>query len=140
MMRASSSFSSHSKRTPLTVPCVPTGIKTGVSITERLVLSMPARASPSLADTVQLIGFIPEEVSTQRRKQAKTKSRALKYFASLHLCVFALKNYFLFPIRDQISGAPIAVSDMILPCSFTKTAEGVPNIPNPADVSCPLSK
>src|SRR5437764_7951069 len=53
MILASSSFSSHSKRTPLSAPCLPTGIKTGVSITERLVVSRPARALPSRAVTCQ---------------------------------------------------------------------------------------
>src|SRR6185369_160967 len=57
MILASSSFSSHSNRTPLTVPWVPTGIKTGVSITERLVVRKPVRALPSRAVTCQSIGF-----------------------------------------------------------------------------------
>src|SRR5438270_6364252 len=58
MILASSSSSSHSKRTPFTVPWVPTGIKTGVSITERLVVRMPVLASPSRAITCQSIGPI----------------------------------------------------------------------------------
>ncbi len=57
-MRASSSSSSHSYRTPLTVPCVPTGINTGVSITERRVRKIPALASPSWAITCQSIGCV----------------------------------------------------------------------------------
>src|SRR5688572_3106138 len=55
MMRASRSSSSHSYRTPFTVPCVPTGMKTGVSMTDRRVLIIPVRASPSCAGTSQLI-------------------------------------------------------------------------------------
>src|SRR4051812_13873412 len=60
MIRVSSSFSSHSNLTPLTEPCVPTGIKTGVSISERLVRRIPVRALPSCAVTRQSIGFILE--------------------------------------------------------------------------------
>src|SRR5262245_32031422 len=51
-MRASSSGDSNSsKRVPLTVPAVPTGMKTGVSITARRVVSVAERASPSVAMT-----------------------------------------------------------------------------------------
>src|ERR1044072_3284260 len=50
MIRASrSGDSSSSKRIPLTVPAVPTGINTGVSITARRVVSVAERASPSVA-------------------------------------------------------------------------------------------
>lgn len=42
--------------------------------------------------------------------------------------------HFLFPINAQMFSAPIAVSVTILPFSSTKTAEGVPNIPNFSDV------
>src|SRR5580765_936024 len=52
MIRASSSGdSSSSKRIPFTVPAVPTGMKTGVSILLRPVVITPARASPSRART-----------------------------------------------------------------------------------------
>src|ERR1041385_5450213 len=47
MILASRSFdSSSSKRIPLTVPAVPTGINTGVSIFPRRVVNTPTRASP----------------------------------------------------------------------------------------------
>src|SRR3989440_278827 len=50
MTRASRSADSNSsKRTPLTEPSVPTGMKTGVSTAPRRVSIIPARASPSRA-------------------------------------------------------------------------------------------
>src|SRR3954462_4820887 len=50
MIRASiSAPSSSSKRVPLTVPAVPTGMKTGVSITARRVVSVAERSWPSVA-------------------------------------------------------------------------------------------
>src|SRR6266571_2468445 len=59
MIRASSSGASNSSnRIPFTVPAVPTGIKTGVSITPRRVVSKPERASPSRASTSKLNGFV----------------------------------------------------------------------------------
>ena len=48
--------SSASKRVPLTVPAVPIGMKTGVSMTPRLVLIVPVLASSQFAVTVKLIG------------------------------------------------------------------------------------
>src|SRR5436189_6488172 len=62
-MRASnSSDSSSTKRIPLTVPAVPTGMKTGVSIIPRRVASAPARASPSWAINWKLIGGLSIDV------------------------------------------------------------------------------
>ena len=40
---------------PLTVPYVPTGIKTGVSIVEVLVVSAPLLAKPDVWDTLNVI-------------------------------------------------------------------------------------
>src|SRR5690606_13049722 len=46
------------KRTPFIADCVPTGMNTGVSMTDRRVRRTPARASPSVAKTCQSMGFI----------------------------------------------------------------------------------
>src|SRR5438270_3422195 len=59
MIRASNSGASNvSKRVPFTVPAVPTGMNTGVSINERRVCNNPTRASPSCATTCQLIAVL----------------------------------------------------------------------------------
>src|SRR5215204_7072419 len=78
--------SSASKRMPLTVPAVPTGIKTGVSMRPRRVVNTPARASPSFATTSNrnAVGVI--ELKKISRKGAKKNSNL-----SLRLCAFAGK-------------------------------------------------
>src|ERR1041385_4150754 len=82
MMLASSSDSSASKRMPLTVPAVPTGMKTGVSIRPRRVVNTPARASPNLASILKLSGFMKIfPANGQRRKEEP----------QLSLCAFAGK-------------------------------------------------
>src|SRR5258708_4463476 len=57
-----------------------------------------------------------------------------------HIPVNWAETHFLFPTNDHISGAPIAVSETILPSSFTKRADGVPNIPSLAAVLYPSSR
>src|SRR6185503_1495251 len=57
MIRASRSLaSSSSKRMPFTVPAVPTGMKTGVSITPRRVVNRPARAWEEIDSTSKAMG------------------------------------------------------------------------------------
>src|SRR5215213_2063540 len=80
-----SSDSSSSKRMPLTVPAVPTGMNTGVSITPRRVVNKPARASPDWAWSSNSIGAI-RRVLPQRRKDAKEN---LDRLIPLRLCAFA---------------------------------------------------
>src|ERR1041384_3442957 len=70
MTRASNSGdSSASKRVPFTVPAVPTGMNTGVSIKERRVCNTPARASPSCATTCQLIAVLLIHTLRFRRRE-----------------------------------------------------------------------
>src|SRR6185369_17810075 len=54
ILASRSGDSSSSKRMPLTVPAVPTGINTGVSIWPRRVVNTPARASPFWASISNL--------------------------------------------------------------------------------------
>src|SRR6185503_5827834 len=63
MILASSSDSSASKRMPLTVPAVPTGMKTGVSIWPRRVVNTPARASPDWASTVKFNDLLNDDLT-----------------------------------------------------------------------------
>src|SRR5205085_2513982 len=76
MIRASNSGASNaSKRVPFTVPAVPTGIKTGVSINARLVCNNPTRASPSCATTCQLIAvLLIRTLRFRRRKTFQTRA------------------------------------------------------------------
>src|SRR5205085_10685599 len=76
MMRASNSgASSASTRVPFTVPAVPTGMNTGVSINERRVCNNPAHASPSCATTCQLIAvLLIRTLRFRRRKTFQTRA------------------------------------------------------------------
>src|SRR5919205_2185161 len=71
ILASRSDDSSSSNRMPLTVPPVPTGINTGVSITPRRVVNTPARASPTVASISNLIGAIKtiSPAAAQRRNE-----------------------------------------------------------------------
>src|SRR5215203_5224279 len=88
ILASTSSDSSASKRMPLTVPAVPTGMKTGVWICPRRVVNTPARASPSCASiwkrSALEIMVENKNFLAQRRKDAEENS-----ILSLRLCAFA---------------------------------------------------
>src|SRR5437764_9254527 len=76
-------------------------------------------------------GHFPFDRFHTKKSTEKAKEESRKW--NLKLSTYSLgcveKYYFILLISDQMSGAPTAVSDTILPSAFTNTAEGVPNIP-----------
>ena len=75
--------SSSSKRMPLTVPAVPTGMKTGVSITRDAWSTHPARASPSVAKiSKRSAGVVPGSklVALERHLLSHRRTKELLQF------------------------------------------------------------
>src|ERR1041385_1038290 len=88
MIRASrSGDSSSAKRIPSRVPAVPTGMKTGVSIRARRVVSVAERASPSVAMILKLIGSLSiHDLNRREHGGFRREHRVSSFFLCVFLC------------------------------------------------------